>query len=299
MTPPRWFVGILALAAFAPGAHGQAIHYEGALSVASGNYVFTERTTSFTFSNGLALSAGPVTLRGTVPLLSQNTTLIAETGVGYLPTGGSLSGTVADSAAARHGGPGGAGRNSSAVAAPLFSESGVVSASQLDVPTSSVTSYEAVMGDPTLNLSVSLSPGSGTGIVFGGGVKVPVTDTSSYGTGQWDYGASLGLSQMLGSSTLLSADVSYWHFGDLTDLSLRDGIIGSASLAYLDRSGWGGSAMLAGARPIIEGFDGSMSVGAGITKVGRRTTMSFNISAGLTETTPDLLAGISWRLAVL
>ncbi|MEJ2237365.1 MAG: hypothetical protein P8X82_03630 [Gemmatimonadales bacterium] len=50
----------------------QAIHYEGGLSVASGTYTFVERTTSWTISNGLALSAGPFVLRGVVPLFHQD-----------------------------------------------------------------------------------------------------------------------------------------------------------------------------------------------------------------------------------
>lgn len=299
MTLRGWSVGILALVA-APALQGQAIHYEGGLSMATGKYVFTERTTSITFSNGLALSAGPVTLRGMVPLFSQNTTLISETGIGFVPTGGSLSGAVSDSAAARGGGSGGGGPNTSTIAAlPQFSEGGAAAGDQLDVPTSSVTGYQTVMGDPTLNLSVSLSPGSGTGVMLGGGVKVPVTDTTRYGTGQWDFGASIALSQMVGFSTLLAADFSYWHFGDLPDLDLRDGMMGSASLAYLGGAGWGASAIVSGARSLIEGFDGSLSVGGGITRVGRRATLSLNISVGLTETTPDVLAGISWRLAIL
>lgn len=300
MTLPRWSVGVLALVGFATAGRAQTIHYEGGLSVASGKYVFTERTTSFTFSNGLALSAGPVTLRGMIPLFSQNTTLVSGTGIGFIPTGGSLSGAVSDSAAARGGGLGESGRSSSTVAtSPLFSESGTAAGSQMEVPTSSVTGYETVMGDPTLNLSVSLSPGPGTGVMLGGGVKVPVTDTTRYGTGQWDFGASIALSQMVGFSTLLAADFSYWHFGDLPDLDLRDGMMGSASVAYLGRSGWGASAVVAGARSVIEGFDGALSVGGGITRVGRRATLSFNISVGLTETSPDVLAGIGWRLAIL
>jgi hypothetical protein len=135
--------------------------------------------------------------------------------------------------------------------------------------------------------------------MLGGGAKIPVTDTTSYGTGEWDYGASVSLSQMLGFSTLVGVDLAYWHFGDFADLDLRDGIMGSASVAYLGGRGWGGSASVSGARSVIEGFADSYSLGLGITRIGGRASVALNVSLGLSETTPDALASLSWRVAVL
>ncbi len=296
-----WAVGMLLLAVATNGADCQKVHYEGALSVASGKYIFTERTTSWTLLNGLALSAGPFTLRGSFPVYAQNTSLISGTSAGLLPTGGSSSGAVADSSAARKGGgQGGGGRNPSAVAAmPQFSEVSVQAASQVEVPTTSVTGYETMLGDPTVNLSIDLRPARRTAVTLGAGAKVPVTDTTGYGTGEWDYGGSVSFSQMLGVTALVGVDLAYWHFGDFAELDLRDGLMGSVSVAYLGRKGWGGTASFSAARSVIEGFADGYSLGAGITRVGGRGTVSLNVSVGLSETTPDVMAGLSWRLTVL
>jgi hypothetical protein len=292
---------MLVLAIVGGAAECQKVHYEGALSVATGKYIFTERTTSWTLLNGLAFSAGPLTLRGSVPVYAQNTSLISGTSAGLLPTGGSSSGVVADSSAARKGGgQGGGGRNpSTVVTLPQFSEVSAQGVSQVEVPTTSVTGYETILGDPTVNLSLDLKPGMRTALTLGAGAKVPVTDTTGYGTGEWDYGASVSLSQMLGFSALMGVDLAYWHFGDFAELDLRDGVMGSASVAYLGRRGWGGTASVSGARSVIEGFADSYSLGLGLTRVGRRGTVSLNVSVGLSETTPDATASLSWRVAVL
>ncbi len=46
----------------------QSLHYEGGLSMSSGNYIYTERTTSWMLTNGLALGAGPFTIRAMLPV---------------------------------------------------------------------------------------------------------------------------------------------------------------------------------------------------------------------------------------
>jgi len=293
-------VWAIVLALAADGAECQKVHYEGALSVATGKYIFTQRTTSWTLSNGLAFSAGPFALRGSVPLYAQNTSLISGTSAGLLPTGGSSSGVVADSSAARKGGAQGGGRNlSTAAVLPLFSETSDLGLAQVEVPTTSVTGFETALGDPTVNMTLDLRPGPRTAVTLGVGAKVPVTDTTGYGTGEWDYGTSVSFSQMFGFSALIGVDLAYWHFGDFAELDLRDGLMGSASVAYLGRRGWGGTASVSAARSVIEGFADSYSLGLGLTRVGRRGTVSLNVSVGLSETTPDATASLSWRVAVL
>lgn len=60
----------------------QEVAYEGGLSAATGRYIFTERTTTWTLLAGLAYTAGRFTLRGSVPIVLQNTTLVTRSGMG-------------------------------------------------------------------------------------------------------------------------------------------------------------------------------------------------------------------------
>ena len=273
--------------------HAQTVHYEGGVSVSSGNYIFTERTTSWTFTNGLALGAGPFTFRATVPLYSQNTTLIAGTGSGPVPTGGSSSGIVADSVAARGGkGQGGMGQD---VAAPAM----LLAAGPVDVPSTAVTGYELAAGDPLVSMSIAVTGASPVSLTFGAGVKLPLTDTTSFGTGEWDYGGTASLSYRLGYTSSLGVDLGYWHLGDLPNLELNDPLMGSVSFAYLSPSGWGGLLSVSGATSAISEFAAPAYAGATITRVSDGGTVGLHASVGLTESAPDFTLGVSWRVGLL
>lgn len=285
-------LGLLAVAGLAHAAGAQMLHYEGGLALASGTYIFTQRTNSFTLSTGLAFSAGPVTFRGTFPVFMQNTTLVAASGGILVPTGGSSVGTVADSSAARRGG---SGRGFVVIDDPssLVLEGSADGA--VDVPATSVTGYQAHMGDPTFGANVSLGGGPFSALL-GAGVKVPFTDTASFGTGEWDYGGSLSLSYRLGIVAFVSVDAGYWHMGDLPELDLQDPLLLSATVSHLSMSGWGFSASYYSATPVIEGFASSRSVSVGILRVGARQSIGINAGVGLTDTTPDFMVGLNWRL---
>jgi hypothetical protein len=278
------------------------IHYEGGVFVTTGRYIFTERSTGWTLSSGLAIDAGPITVRAVVPLLVQNTTLLTSSSGGMLPTGGTESAAVADSVASRSGHGDGRGTgNLDVTGATLFGVEGtpVVADGQVEVPTTALTGYRAVVGDPTVSVNLALGRASRTRVLLGVGAKVPVADSASFGTGEWDVGGSVSVSRRLGSSVLFGLDVSYWHLGDLAALDLRDPVLASASLAYLSLSGWVTSAAVMGARSVIEGFGDTYLVSAGVSKVGSAGAVGVTASLGLSETAPDLACGITWRLGLL
>ena len=103
-------LALLLAIAVAP-ASGQRVAYEGSLGMTTGRYIFASRTTTVTLTTGLALTAGPVTLRASLPVWWQNSTLItASAPGGGTPSGGSSGGTVSDSGQGRgSGGSGGGG----------------------------------------------------------------------------------------------------------------------------------------------------------------------------------------------
>lgn len=284
----------LAAGAIASGLDAQSLFYEGGAAVASGEYIFTERTTSWTWYNGLAVNAGPVTFRASFPTYVQNTTLITGSSTGFVPSGGSSSGVVGDSSSARKGVRRGRSSSSFSVVDALGSGTDPV-----EVPTSAVTGYEATLGDPSVNMRVTAWRGVRTSVELGAGAKIPITDTTDFGTGEWDIGGSISVSQRLGSSTLLGLDVSYWHLGDLPDLDFRDPILATVSIAYLNLDGWGGMGLVSGSRSVIEGFQDTYSVGLGVSKVWARTALGMTGSLGLSETAPDFTLGINWRVGIL
>ena len=77
-----------------------------------------------------------------------------------------------------------------------------------------------------INISTVLSERGRTSVSASLGAKIPLNDTTNFGTGKWDVGGSLSLSHGVSTNVLLGFDFSYWHFGDLPELDLRDGLMG-------------------------------------------------------------------------
>lgn len=272
---------MLLLLAAAP-ATAQTVRLHTGLSTATGSYFFAERTTTWTLSGGLSVKSGAWTVRAGLPVHLQNTTLVAGSSAGHIPTGGSSSGTVADSGA-HHGGGGG--------------HDMAQSRSRVEVPGSAATGYQSAIGDPDLGVRWQGVRGRTTGVSLGAAVKLPLADTSTFGTGQWDVGAQMSVDHSFGGRVWAALDLSYWVLGDLPDLELRDPVSGMVSVGYLGRSGWGWSLLGHAGSPIVDGFDGTASLGGSLTRVaGGRSGWALMSLVGLTETTPDLTVGLSWSL---
>jgi hypothetical protein len=287
---------VAALVVVTPAASAQQLHYEGALSLTSGTYLFTERTNSWTLSTGLAFAAGPVTFRASLPMFVQNTTLLTSSGGGLVPTGGSSSGTVADSSSARRGRGGMNTTTATAPALPVPSLSVVESADgTIDIPSSAVTGYAAHAGDPLIGATTAIRSGR-LSLLLGASAKVPLNDTTGYGTGAWDFGWSGSLSYLFGLTTMVSVDAAYWVMGDLPELDLGNPLLFSASISYLGLGGWGVSGSLSAASAVIDGYPSSTMVTGSVLRVGRSRSLGLNVGVGLSEMAPDLTVGLTWRM---
>jgi len=287
---------LLLLPGATPGA-GQTLAYEGSLSLTTGTYLFSERTTSLGLTTGLALGAGPVTFRVSLPVWLQNSTVVSASvpglpgtgvptgpGSGGAPTGGSSSGTVGDSGRGKGGRGGGGG-------------SGMLY-SRVDVPASSFTDYQFAMGDPLGSLSLRLLQTGRVSFSVTGLAKAPVADTSGFGTGEWDLGIAAGSTLGLGGRTLLGLDAAWWRLGDMPGLDFRNPVSGTLSLTHLVRSGWGLTLFASGSTAAIEGFDPPVMVGGGFARIREGSAWGLQAGAGLTETTADLSLALYWRLGI-
>jgi hypothetical protein len=251
----------------------QSLAYEGGLSVTTGRYFFDTRTTSVALSTGLALTAGRLTFRVGVPVLTQNTELVTTSGFGGMPTGGPISGMVSDSG--RRGGRRGGGG--------------------MSVPSFAAPGYAVALGDPIALLTAQVVDARRTGVTLGVGVKAPVADTTSYGTGQWDAGVSLGLTLHPTLRTLVSLDASYWHLGDLPALDFRDPVFGTLSVGRVF-AGWGASLGVSGGSSALPGYAAPVSVSAAFHRLSAATLWGVTATVGLTETVPEVAVSASWRV---
>lgn len=297
-------VAVLLAAAVATAVPAQEFTYWGSVGMASGDYIFTDRTESASFLNGVTVRSGRLSFSVSMPLIYQNSSAITFIAGTAIPTGGPDAGSVRQREPGQsvpmgpgRRGTGGQGGQSRATLSVL----------QVDVlpdETAVVAEpgdYELHAGDPIMQASADVYTGTGgvRSLTVNGFAKAPVADVESgVGTGEWDGGG--GLSLALGSGeTFVFADASYWMLGDMVDLPLNDIFVYGLSLGRsLGAGRWSVMASLSGASAVIDNADAPLSAGVGVSlATSRRQGLSAGVSFGLSESSPDLSGYIGWRVS--
>ncbi len=245
----------------------QGVAYEGGISLATGNYFYTTRTTSWTIASGLAYSAGRLTLRAGLPVYVQNSSLVRGSGTGAMPSGGLMGG----------GGGGGGGGGMMGGGA---------------------TSFRAAAGDPLVQAGWALLNGARTAVRIAAAAKIPATDTTDYGTGQWDVGGTVSFTQHAGANAFFGLDLAYWHLGDPPTLDFRDPVAATVSASDVFANAWGASVFATGGTSALRGYEAPLSLGATITRLDRGNLWGLTATVGLTETVPDFSIGASWWIGL-
>jgi hypothetical protein len=297
--------GLLVLALVAAplttaAARAQEVTYSGSLQYASGSYIFTRTIQTFTLQNGLAVRLGHFRLDGSVPVIMQNSGAVSLVGGVPIPTGGSSHGAVAGRGKGERipSGSGSGRGGSNALLASAFDPFWPTAATASDSIIEETTAYQVSLGDPLVSGALDVFQGSGVfrSLSVRASAKVPLNDLDSgVGTGEWDYGVSASGVVGLGPAIGL-VDVSYWWYGDLPLLELRDGPSWGAGLALpISRSVWA-SGLVSGTTRIVETAEAplSFSLGLSYSRPGFGS-LSLLAGAGLSETAPDFTASVGWR----
>lgn len=265
--------GAILMALAAVPASGDSISYTGSLQMARGTYVFTMPTSGYFLFNGLTYSSKTFTLSATIPLIYQTTPYVSYTGVGVLPSGGTESSAV-DQRQGRE-----------------------------TVLVPEVVEYRQYgIGDPVVMAGLMIAKEGRTmpAIQLTGQVKAPLANVSQgFGTGEWDYGAGVGLSKRIGNAFLF-ADVNYWILGDLPDLELRDAWSYAVSFGHAFSGGrYAFMASYSGITEVIAGVAPPSSLGLGLSvRVGAGSSLMLNAAFGLSEASPDLSLSLGWSIGL-
>jgi hypothetical protein len=275
-------VGVVAaILAAAPPAPAQRIEYAGSLQLASGDYIFTERTNSLLLFNGLSVSGGCFRVSVSVPLIYQSTPFISYGSGLLIPSGGPESADVGE----RMGG-GRMGRGS------MMEE--------IDLA-DTATFEELGLGDVSAHAEIELLGFSASrpSIRLTAGAKVPVAGVDrGFGTGEWDYGAGLSAAQPLGRMLIL-ADFSYWILGDMPDLELKNPVSYALAVGHPLSERLGLLVSVFGYSKIIEGTDPPAQLSLGLSYlIGANRSLTSSAAFGLTESSPDVSVSVGWRLGV-
>jgi hypothetical protein len=269
----------LVAAASPAGADGS---YLGRVQVASGRYIFAERTTSLYVVNGIDLSNGRFHLSAALPVIVQSTPWVTFSPV-PIPSGGTGSGQVG-AQIGEHAGRGGGigGRNGTLVV------------------TLAETSIErhAGIGDPVVRGGVDLLSTSATGIRLAAVVKAPFAQyEDGFGTGEWDFGAGVSLDRTHGTHRAFGA-LEFWRIGDLADLALKDAAMYQAGYEKMFNSRrWSALAVLQGWSSVLEDTDPPIEFGLGVARhLSSSGRIGVSASFGLTQTAPDVSLSVDWQV---
>jgi len=270
----KWTAGIaLAISASASPLDAADLVYSGSALLGTGEYGLTERTTGFTFLNGLSLQVHSFRISATIPLSGQSSPLVSTTGAGIITTGRSSdSGVTLDGRSDRTG----SGDDG------IFSVFGI--------------------GDPAVRVDFDAirSRGRIPSISFFGQAKIPLADPADgLGTGEFDYSTGLSLSCPSGKNLFL-AEAAWWILGDMPDAELENPVSLNASLG---RSFSGGRTMasliFSGCTRIVPDTEPPMQAGAGFNLLASGGR-GFGVSAmfGLTDSASDVSVSAGWTIPI-
>ena len=279
-------------------ASAQRVDYSGSFQSATGNYLFTERTTSLSLFNGLSLDLGRLRLTATLPVLYQNSTAVTFIGGAPVPTGGPDAELVRQRQSGARIPMGGAkGRGAQGAVAAAMATEGEPTAEVVEEP----GDFELNLGDPLMQADLDLHRGFGLvrSFTVSGVAKAPVADVESgIGTGEWDVGAGAMLS--LGTDrTFFFANATYWVLGDMPELPLENTLSYGASLGRaLGPTGrWSVLGSVAGSTAIVETSDPPLSVGIGVGYLREGGDgVNVGVMFGLSESSPDVSSYVGWRV---
>jgi hypothetical protein len=269
--PGRWvFPVALLLLSLSVSTCAQQLAYTGSLGFTTGEYIFTERTSTIAFRNGFGASFDRFRASLSLPVFLQDSPWIASSGAGGVPTGGNEG---ADVGGRRQG-------------------------QKVDLP--DTLDLEPGLGDPILNGSLELFSEGGTwpSLRLEGDVKLPLADSEGgFGTGEWDYGVGISLSKRF-RRTFVFIDIEYWVLGDLPELELRDGLHYGASIGHLFPGGRiSGLLSVSWAARIIETADPPVYAGLGLSYLwDSGIALTLGSTLGLTESSADVQASLGWSL---
>lgn len=261
----------------APAALAQEITWTGGLDATSGDYYFSERTTSLWLTNGLGVRSGVFRFDVSLPVLLQDSDAVTRVGGFPVPTGGSRRGEVAG----RGTGEGmGDGRRTIEIEEP--------------------GSLELDVADPLIGLGVDLPLGGAAlrSVRLGVSATPPVRSVESgIGTGEWDYGVGAGASISVGALVVL-LDGTWWMPGDMPDLELNDvlefgGMIGG----WFGNGSLGWSLAVSGSTSMIDDVAGPVSTGGDLLfGSGRGSSLRAGLRFGLTESAADIAVALGWAV---
>lgn len=266
--------GLGALVCVSRDGQAQRVTYSGSLQFATGDYLFSARTSSLYLANGISFTSGRWRGSLTVPVVAQDGGWVQYSGGGVIPSGGMRRDANMPNNAERHGEMMSLGSNSG--------------------------HGELGLGDPILRADLDLVR-SRTGTVnlrLTSAVKAPVASVETgFGTGAWDAGAGLSYAQSL-ANTFLFGDAMFWKLGDGPRFALRDVVSYAVGVGRpLPGRRLAVLASVLGATSFLRGVPAPLQLGGGLSyRSPDGRGMSLSGLVGITRSAPELAIALGWQV---
>ncbi len=241
-----------------------------------GKYIYDTPTTTYNFYGSLRYQTRRWNASLTVPVISQNNNLVSSGGM-FFPGQSSASGGMGG------GSMGGSRRGGGMM--PGYTPT-VTTQSQ----------YQTGLGDIYVNGRYTLwsERPALPALAVSGQIKFPTANPDkNFGSGKFDFGYSLNFSKRI-RRTALFADVGYLALGDPTGIEYMNPFTYGLGLGYFWGSGkMSGLIYYQGYSKILEGYDAPRQAALGFYfHTTPKTTLSFTVTKGFSNTSPDFAAGI-------
>lgn len=260
----------------------------GGVQYLNGNYIYTTSTSTYYLSGGIRYQSNRWNAGISVPVIAQNNDLISGSGGMFLPSGHNHQGGSGGMGGGHHGGGMmGGGRVATDDVASQF---------QFGMGDVYLSGQYQLLGNESSNFFTNRRPS----IAISAQIKFPTaSETPDYGTGEFDYGMSINLSQRW-KNYVGFLDAGYWLLGDTPQINYKDPFTYGIGIGRFFKGGQL-SALLyyQGYSTILENYDPPRQGSLGFYyRASDQIIFSVTAMAGFSNTSPDfgLSAGFNLTL---
>lgn len=245
----------------------------GGFQYIQGKYIYTTSTSTYYLYGGLQYRTSRWNVGFNVPLIMQNSDLVSNSGGMFVPSGHTHAGSVDPPGGGPHGGGMmGGGRT--------IETSSVETQHELGFGDTYVSGQYTILDEQQNRPSIALS----------GQMKIPTGNTAeNFSTGEFDYSLAVNFAKRWGS-TAGFLDAGYWWLGNPPEVTYKNPFTYGVGVGQFFAGGRF-SALLyyQGYTTILEGYDPPRQGNLGFYyRSGEKTLLSATITAGFSNTTPDL-----------
>ncbi len=249
----------------------------GGIQYLNGDYIYTTATSTYYFTGGIRYQSSRWNASLSVPAIAQSNNLVSGSGGMFLPSHGGENSGGGGMSGDHHGGM----------------HDGRIMTDNVE------HHFEVGLGDVYLSGQHQFITGQNSlpTVALTAQIKFPTASTGkNFGTGEYDYGATLNLSKRLGNYAGF-LDAGFWLLGDSPEIDYRNPVTYGIGIGrFFSDEQWSALLYYQGYTTILPDFDPPRQGSLGLYyRSSSQMILSLTATAGFSNTSPDfgLSIGVS------